>query len=123
MVIYPEARKYAVTTGNLKISTGNQNLGRGSPSKKVMQVPLRLAWGVKPSGAAIFRGHEDYKCPSNVTHAICKSSNSVCLSDYDRGYICFCEGGYDGNPYITGNGGCQGTYIGLSTTLRYIQRV
>jgi hypothetical protein len=75
------------------------------------EVPVQLDWAVEVAGETggdVLRPG-DNNCPSYVTRDVCKSSNSNCSPGQDRGYSCSCYTGYSGNPYIVGDGGCQGT--------------
>jgi hypothetical protein len=73
------------------------------------QVPVQLDWAVEVAGDeqgdALRPGDT---CPSYVTRDVCKSSNSNCRPGPDGGYSCHCYTGHAGNPYIAGDGGCQG---------------
>ncbi|KAF8711220.1 hypothetical protein HU200_029236 [Digitaria exilis] len=74
---------------------------------EVREVPFVLKWSVTrglPPGP-------DYKCAEAVRRKLCKSKNSRCRNAYPGpGYTCFCEDGYDGNPYLAGAGGCKVPY-------------
>ncbi|CAN6362532.1 unnamed protein product [Urochloa humidicola] len=61
--------------------------------------PIVLEWSVT-------RGlqHRD-DCDDDIRSRLCKSQHSRCFSDIRTGFMCQCEDGYDGNPYLTG--GCQ----------------
>ncbi|XP_047053275.1 wall-associated receptor kinase 4-like [Lolium rigidum] len=51
----------------------------------------------------------------NISTYACVSSDSKCVfpSGTSMGYHCKCRDGYDGNPYITGPGGCNGKCQGI----------
>ncbi|TVU33842.1 hypothetical protein EJB05_15654, partial [Eragrostis curvula] len=72
-------------------------------------VPVILEWAVastpviQPGVAA-----ENSSCPMDPAKSACQSRHSYCRNvtgNYRSGYVCRCEKGYDGNPYIAG--GCQ----------------
>ncbi|CAM0150499.1 unnamed protein product [Urochloa decumbens] len=66
-----------------------------------LEVPLVLGWSVTRD---LPRCGDD--CNDNVTRKVCKSENSVpSCGDVLPGITCYCDDGYEGNPYITG--GCQ----------------
>ncbi|CAM0953213.1 unnamed protein product [Alopecurus aequalis] len=59
-------------------------------------VPLVLNWEVVGYGAG---PHVGSACPRDAGRAVCKSKNSECRSRI-RGFVCSCQDGYEGNPYI-----------------------
>ncbi|KAI4986009.1 hypothetical protein ZWY2020_018639 [Hordeum vulgare] len=75
-------------------------------SEDAMAVPILLEWVIVDVDPPPSKDHTKWfsgRCPIRVATNICKSNNSVCGKD--RGYSCYCEGGYEGNPYVPG--GCQ----------------
>uniref|UniRef100_A0ACD5ZWS9 Uncharacterized protein n=1 Tax=Avena sativa TaxID=4498 RepID=A0ACD5ZWS9_AVESA len=64
-------------------------------SRPAMAVPLILDWEVLGYGA------RPHACPRDTAgrRAVCKSNNSVCSSRI-RGFVCSCQHGYEGNPYV-----------------------
>ncbi|CAM0885432.1 unnamed protein product [Alopecurus aequalis] len=64
-------------------------------------VPVLLHWAVAVEGD---RGAPN--CTSEAARRrVCRSNHSTCATR-GRGYTCSCQPGYQGNPYITGAGGC-----------------
>ncbi|KAK1612608.1 hypothetical protein QYE76_036281 [Lolium multiflorum] len=71
------------------------------PVKVTVPVPFILTWTVAdPDRPADFAGN----CTREAARNVCKSRDSVCYTSDGR-YICSCEHGYQGNPYIPD--GCQ----------------
>ncbi|EMS66670.1 hypothetical protein TRIUR3_29199 [Triticum urartu] len=69
-----------------------------------VEVPLVLGWEVlRRDGTA--GGKWSSECTVDAARSICKSKHSEC-SPGPKGYLCACEVGYDGTPYVTD--GCQG---------------
>uniref|UniRef100_A0A0D9XGS4 Protein kinase domain-containing protein n=1 Tax=Leersia perrieri TaxID=77586 RepID=A0A0D9XGS4_9ORYZ len=74
-------------------------------------VPVVLEWAVA-STRVVLPGMTpgNSSCPKDVGKSACRSSHSYCRNvtgNYRTGYVCRCEKGYDGNPYVVGGGGCQ----------------
>ncbi|CAO2208287.1 unnamed protein product [Urochloa humidicola] len=79
-------------------------------SEAVLQtpVPVVLEWAVAairmvPMGINSF-------CPVDPSRSACRSSHSTCKNvtdNYRNGYVCHCQDGYAGNPYLVGDAGCQ----------------
>ncbi|KAM3259838.1 hypothetical protein ACQJBY_051246 [Aegilops geniculata] len=70
-------------------------------------IPVVLEWAMEskrllqPQDAAT-------GCPNGAGRSVCRSSHSSCLNvtgNYRTGYVCRCQDGYQGNPYLAG--GCQ----------------
>lgn len=77
-------------------------------------VPLVLEWAVA-STPVILPGVPQFantSCPAagEARKSACLSTNSKCVNvtgNYRTGYVCLCDEGYAGNPYVAGAGGCQ----------------
>ncbi|CAN6342138.1 unnamed protein product [Urochloa humidicola] len=76
--------------------------------------PVVLEWAVAstpiapPGTGAADAGNSS--CPVDSARSACRSSHSTCknvTNNYRTGYVCHCQDGYDGNPYLAGDGGCQ----------------
>uniref|UniRef100_A0ACD5Y217 Uncharacterized protein n=1 Tax=Avena sativa TaxID=4498 RepID=A0ACD5Y217_AVESA len=81
--------------------------GRPPPSAfAAMEVPLVLGWEVlrRDDGAATGSRKWSDECPVDAATSICRSKHSVCFAGY-KGYLCACDDGYDGTPYLSN--GCQ----------------
>ncbi|XP_051197372.1 wall-associated receptor kinase 1 [Lolium perenne] len=66
--------------------------------------PLVLDWAIRN----IEDGNKTCAEVKNKPGYACVSDNSECLDSYNsEGYICNCTSGFWGNPYLTGEGGCQ----------------
>nr|CAB3489391.1 unnamed protein product [Digitaria exilis] len=76
---------------------------------EVSEVPFVLKWSVKhglPPGPKL---DDSSECTNEVRRMLCRSENSICWNaNPGPGYTCQCEVGYDGNPYLSGDGGCNG---------------
>ncbi|CAL4994408.1 unnamed protein product [Urochloa decumbens] len=75
----------------------------------VKEAPFLLDWSVTHNLREGPRRDGDDPCHDNdVARKLCKSQHSNCFTAYGApGYVCSCERGYDGNPYLNGTGGCQ----------------
>ncbi|XP_047051474.1 wall-associated receptor kinase 3-like [Lolium rigidum] len=72
--------------------------------------PLVLDWAIRN----IEDGNKTCAEVKNKPGYACVSDNSECLDSYNsEGYICNCTSGFWGNPYLTGEGGCQGISLGV----------
>ncbi|KAF7104024.1 hypothetical protein CFC21_104950 [Triticum aestivum] len=75
------------------------------PSKDAMSVPILLDWAVVDEERP--PSNEDSTslgCTRKEALKVCKSKKSACSST-GRGRLCYCQNGYEGNPYIAD--GCQ----------------
>nr|CAB3489393.1 unnamed protein product [Digitaria exilis] len=70
-------------------------------ASELEEVPIVLAWSVTQG----LPQHDDNWCPDDIRRTLCKSQHSQCSVAEQQGYMCSCEDGYDGNPYLPG--GCQ----------------
>nr|CAB3491165.1 unnamed protein product [Digitaria exilis] len=70
-------------------------------ASELEEVPIVLAWSVTQG----LPQHDDNWCPDDIRRTLCKSQHSQCSVAEQQGYMCSCEEGYDGNPYLPG--GCQ----------------
>ncbi|KAJ1275747.1 hypothetical protein BS78_05G159900 [Paspalum vaginatum] len=75
-------------------------------------VPVVLEWALASTliDPGDVNGSNTSSCPMDAARSACRSSHSTCHSvagNYRTGYVCQCQRGYDGNPYLAGDGGCQ----------------
>uniref|UniRef100_A0A0E0EUY6 Protein kinase domain-containing protein n=1 Tax=Oryza meridionalis TaxID=40149 RepID=A0A0E0EUY6_9ORYZ len=80
-------------------------------------VPVVLDWAVASTGLDVTlnaglnkQAANNWSCPTAASgrKSACISSNSFCRNiadNYRSGYVCRCDKGYNGNPYVAG--GCQ----------------
>ncbi|CAD6231042.1 unnamed protein product [Miscanthus lutarioriparius] len=88
-----------------------------SATDEVQQVPVPvvLDWVVASTpvalpGSTAAEDTGNWSCPVDAARSACRSSHSTChnvTGNYRNGYVCRCQDGYDGNPYLAGDGGCQ----------------
>ncbi|KAK3132664.1 hypothetical protein QOZ80_6AG0525980 [Eleusine coracana subsp. coracana] len=69
-------------------------------------IPLIVRWDIVQGLALPDSGGDEEGCPRGVA-SLCRSNHSDCTQDSegDEIYLCQCEQGYSGNPYVAG--GCQ----------------
>lgn len=76
---------------------------------EVREVPFVLKWSVTRGLPPVRKLRDTNFCADEVHRMLCKSRNSICWNAIPgTGYTCQCDIGYDGNPYLAGDGGCQG---------------
>lgn len=81
-------------------------------SRSAVPVPVVLEWAVASVHMPPTPVDVNSTCPKDPARSECRSSNSFCrniANMYRSGYMCKCDDGYQGNPYLTG--GCEGTCI------------
>jgi hypothetical protein len=65
-------------------------------------VPLVLDWGIPDNhGCEKAQNERNYTCKEN--------SECIDRRRIKQGYYCKCKQGYQGNPFLHGHGGCQGS--------------
>uniref|UniRef100_A0ACD5V156 Uncharacterized protein n=1 Tax=Avena sativa TaxID=4498 RepID=A0ACD5V156_AVESA len=77
-----------------------------SPSRRPAG-PLVLEFAVD-SKPVVLPGVATSGCPEDAARSACRSTHSSChniTGNYRSGYVCRCQDGYQGNPYLAG--GCQ----------------
>uniref|UniRef100_A0ACD5Y0C2 Uncharacterized protein n=1 Tax=Avena sativa TaxID=4498 RepID=A0ACD5Y0C2_AVESA len=82
----------------------NNSLADSSPRTPV---PVVLEWAVDSAPLAP-PALATTGCPQDEASSACRSSLSSCINvtgNYRSGYVCQCQDGYQGNPYVAG--GCQ----------------
>jgi len=113
----------SVATHMLDNSAGNSVLQTA--------VPVVLEWAVAstrivlPGTTSPDSGGGNSSCPVDEARSACRSSRSTChnvTDNYRTGYVCRCKDGYDGNPYLAGDGGCQGMHRARGTAVRCLQQ-
>lgn len=77
-------------------------------SRSAVPVPVVLEWAVASVHKPPTPVDVNSTCPKDPARSECRSSNSFCrniANMFRSGYVCKCDDGYQGNPYLTG--GCQ----------------
>ncbi|CAO2148072.1 unnamed protein product [Urochloa humidicola] len=78
--------------------------GLGLDAYEFQEVPLVLEWSVR-WGLTLPDPYDD-QCPDETIRKLCRSEHSYCVGSSVPGYVCRCNDGYNGNPYLPN--GCQG---------------
>jgi hypothetical protein len=89
------------------------------------KMPVWLDWAIRPPNgskeltcAEAVKDRASYACKG--LHITCKDA----VNGTGPGYSCECADGYQGNPYVEGNGGCTGKLIYVLFFRRnYLQRL
>ena len=88
----------------------NNNSSSAFNSSRGGKAPVVLDWSI---------GFDDCKTAVRNPDYVCRSNNSFCSdATSGRGYICNCNQGFHGNPYLPN--GCQGESTFLACLLYYL---
>ncbi|KAI4979840.1 hypothetical protein ZWY2020_016593 [Hordeum vulgare] len=100
-------RREGLVRGRLRRATQHVARGRVEPDGATA-VPMVLEWAVEsrplpqPQDTLGTLG-----CPEDAAASACRSSLSSCINvtgNYRAGYVCRCQEGYQGNPYLAADG-------------------